>query len=221
MQLMRSEGIESADSAPPSERLLAAEENKIETGLDALAFPRPELCDQEQEDLFDMMREEEKMYGSTRSMDFKDVRASEPKLNTSADLEEERELHKPIQNAMTIVERSQEVSQNNYSRICKAEDVFHDEVDEEEKPGYGAFSEPEQNLPERVRYNRFYRLFYRICTHGVFGTIIIMLIVANTVVLALDRHPIDQNEFEALGILISFTLQNSLTRLCHGAFSLK
>ena len=42
-------------------------------------------------------------------------------------------------------------------------------------------------------------MFYKICTHAVFGTVIILLIVANTIVLALDRYPINQQEFESLG----------------------
>ena len=72
----------------------------------------------------------------------------------------------------------------------RAEDLFHDRSQDSEEEG---------SLPARARENKVFRVFYRVCTHGVFSTVIIMLIVANTVVLALDRHPIDQQEFVKLG----------------------
>ena len=44
-------------------------------------------------------------------------------------------------------------------------------------------------LPERAQKNRLYRVFFRISTHFIFSSIIILLIIGNTVVLALDSYP--------------------------------
>ena len=44
-------------------------------------------------------------------------------------------------------------------------------------------------MPLRARKNCFYRFFYKVCTHFVFNTIITLLIIGNTVVLALDSYP--------------------------------
>ena len=52
----------------------------------------------------------------------------------------------------------------------------------------------EENLPERVKNNKFFRFFYKLCTHGAFDFVIMMMIIANTIVLALDRHPIDPTD---------------------------
>jgi hypothetical protein len=43
--------------------------------------------------------------------------------------------------------------------------------------------------------------FFKITSHSVFLGVIITLILANTIVLALDRHPIDEAEYYVLEIL--------------------
>jgi hypothetical protein len=65
----------------------------------------------------------------------------------------------------------------------------------------GALKSDRLNFPERSRKNKIFKFFYQICTNSIFATVIILLIIANTVVLALDRHPIDATEFKTLEIL--------------------
>ena len=45
--------------------------------------------------------------------------------------------------------------------------------------------------PLRAQSNKLYYICYRLCTHWMFTLVITLLIVANTVVLALDKHPED------------------------------
>ena len=52
-------------------------------------------------------------------------------------------------------------------------------------------SDKMKDVPSRARKCKFYYVFYVICEHSIFNTVIIMMILANTIVLALDRHPID------------------------------
>ena len=48
-------------------------------------------------------------------------------------------------------------------------------------------------MPLRVRQNRIYFVFYRICHHWLFTTFITFMIIANTIVLAMDKYPEDPN----------------------------
>ena len=45
--------------------------------------------------------------------------------------------------------------------------------------------------PMRAQSNKLYYVMYRLCSHWLFTLVITMLIIANTVVLALDKHPED------------------------------
>lgn len=47
-----------------------------------------------------------------------------------------------------------------------------------------------------TKQNKFYMACFQICTHVSFTVVITMLILANTVVLALERHPIPEREQE-------------------------
>jgi hypothetical protein len=46
-----------------------------------------------------------------------------------------------------------------------------------------------------------FRYFYYLCSHGAFGTTIIILILWNTTILGLDRYPIDKSEFTKLELM--------------------
>ena len=46
-------------------------------------------------------------------------------------------------------------------------------------------------IPLRASKNRIYAFFYSIITHMGFITLITLVIIANTLVLALDKHPED------------------------------
>jgi voltage-dependent calcium channel L type alpha-1D len=54
--------------------------------------------------------------------------------------------------------------------------------------------------------------------HNVFNVIVIFLIIGNTIVLALDRYPIDQSEFDALEITNEFItwcfFTEMITKIC-------
>jgi hypothetical protein len=54
----------------------------------------------------------------------------------------------------------------------------------------------DEDLPERCKNNCIYRLFYYICTHAFFTSFITILILANTLILAMDRYPISLSELE-------------------------
>ena len=81
---------------------------------------------------------------------------------------------------------------------------FTDEKDEES--GAIEASRDQKNNEEedkdplllRAEENKIYYIFYVICTHSVFSTIIILMILANTIILALDRYPIEDSELLAL-----------------------
>ena len=47
------------------------------------------------------------------------------------------------------------------------------------------------NVPERAQKNCLYLLCYKICSHWLFTVVITLLIGANTVVLAMDKYPVD------------------------------
>lgn len=84
---------------------------------------------------------------------------------------------------------------------------FTDEHDEEAGPDAApekderrsAEAEDDRDpLVRRAEKNKVYYLFYRVSTHSVFSTIIILMILSNTIILALDRYPIDADELIAL-----------------------
>ena len=125
---------------------------------------------------------------------------SDSKLSAAIDVSESKGLTAQPE-IVPITEHSQEMSQPHHSKNYYADDLCNDEVElapEQESH--------HQEMPERTLNNKLYYACYKICTHAVFGLIIILLIVANTVVLALDRHPIDQDEFEALGNALALTV---------------
>lgn len=49
--------------------------------------------------------------------------------------------------------------------------------------------EDPNGIPKRARKNCIYFIFYKICTHSIFGGAVIFFIIANTLILALDKHP--------------------------------
>ena len=112
-QLIQSDGPD-PDLLNPSDRNLAPEENKVDGEFDPLVLSHalPELPEKEQQEIIELMKEEEKKFGSTRSIDAK---RSEPKMTTSLDLEEDRGLN-PSMQVVPIVEHSQENSQPNLSK---------------------------------------------------------------------------------------------------------
>ena len=77
-----------------------------------LSHALPNLPEKEQQEIIEIMKEEERKLGSTRSIDCK---RSEPKMTTSLDLEEDRGLN-PQAAIVPIVEHSQEHSQPNLSK---------------------------------------------------------------------------------------------------------
>ena len=56
----------------------------------------------------------------------------------------------------------------------------------------------------RADTNRLYKFFFLISEHPFFNLGIILIILINTVVLSLDRHPISDAEFQTLGNLCAF-----------------
>ena len=58
--------------------------------------------------------------------------------------------------------------------------------------------DPTDDIKERSFRNSFFRVFYLLSNNTIFSTFIIILILGNTVTLALDRHPIDPIEFAGL-----------------------
>ena len=119
---------------------------------------------------------------------------TEPKQTSSIDLEEEKRLKidtKPEANKVKMSDRVSLIKKSIRDAIFR-EKAQKAAIDEQ-------FNEGDDDLPERVRHNKLYKISYLISSHFVFGTVIILLIVTNTVVLALDRYPIDQDEFETLG----------------------
>ena len=59
--------------------------------------------------------------------------------------------------------------------------------------------ESEGTYPERARKNTLFLICYLICTHWMFTFFITLLILGNTIILAMDRYPIKEDEFKALG----------------------
>ena len=59
-------------------------------------------------------------------------------------------------------------------------------------------------VPERAENNRLYYIFYRICTHPIFALFIILMIIWNTLVLASDTFPADQNYEEMARFLNTY-----------------
>ena len=49
-----------------------------------------------------------------------------------------------------------------------------------------------------------YYYSYIICTHSIFSATITFLILANTVVLAMDKYPIEEDYFERLELINNF-----------------
>lgn len=56
----------------------------------------------------------------------------------------------------------------------------------------------DDDLLQRAKKNRFVYFFYKISTANWFTIFVVLLILGNTVTLALDRHPIDRDEYKAL-----------------------
>ena len=56
-------------------------------------------------------------------------------------------------------------------------------------------------LPERVWDNRIYLFFYRVCTHSIFTGFITFLIIYNTIILALDKFPVNENMDKILEVM--------------------
>ena len=57
------------------------------------------------------------------------------------------------------------------------------------------------SVPERTRKSKFYFACYRICTHWTFTVIITFFIIANTVVLALEKFPEEEQKTMIANIL--------------------
>lgn len=72
-------------------------------------------------------------------------------------------------------------------------DPFKDDADE----GEFTYQDP---LELRARRNCFFNFFYKIVMSGTFQVFITLCIFANTILLALDRHPISDEEFNDLEI---------------------
>jgi len=47
---------------------------------------------------------------------------------------------------------------------------------------------------KRAQSNSIYGFFYKLCSHELFSFLILLLILLNTVILALDRYPLGDNE---------------------------
>ena len=56
-------------------------------------------------------------------------------------------------------------------------------------------------VPDRASKNRIYYICFQLCTHWSFTLFITLLIIANTVVLALDKYPEDPQEKKISEIL--------------------
>ena len=56
------------------------------------------------------------------------------------------------------------------------------ETDDEKTDEFG--------IPRRAQKNRLYKLCFNICTHSWFDTIMILCILFNSVILAMDQHPL-------------------------------
>lgn len=56
-------------------------------------------------------------------------------------------------------------------------------------------------IPERTKKNKIYYVFYKISVNPYFGILLILLIIFNTIVLALDRYPINATESYALNLI--------------------
>ncbi len=59
-------------------------------------------------------------------------------------------------------------------------------------------TEDEKSMPKWSKRNRCLRCMYRFVNHPLFNFIVLLAILGNTVVLALDRHPIPWEEYQAL-----------------------
>lgn len=56
-------------------------------------------------------------------------------------------------------------------------------------------------VPDRANNNKLYYVFYKISVNPYFGILLIALIIFNTIVLALDRYPIDPSEAEIFNVI--------------------
>ena len=56
-------------------------------------------------------------------------------------------------------------------------------------------------VPERTKKNKIYYVFYKISANPYFGILLILLIIFNTIVLALDRYPINPTESYSLNLI--------------------
>ena len=54
-------------------------------------------------------------------------------------------------------------------------------------------TDPDEDLPDRARKNKFYLFFYNICMHDLFTFSMTAAIFINTLVLAFDKYPITFN----------------------------
>ena len=62
-------------------------------------------------------------------------------------------------------------------------------------------SNQDKEIPERALKNKVYYFFWLISNHAVFNIGILLCILSNTVVLALDRYPISKEEDETLELI--------------------
>lgn len=58
-----------------------------------------------------------------------------------------------------------------------------------------------EEIPERAVKNKVFMFFYTVSMNSWFSSLIISLIIINTLILALDRYPIDKSENNILNTL--------------------
>ena len=186
--LLQSDWRESQSEHQSRRHFVDSEDKKVAVDADPLTLSNamPDQASKDQEEILQIIKRHEEDKNVVPQL--QDELVAEKSMNS----DNKQEIGRQKMNDQVAL-----LKKIHRDAICKEQDEIDLQNDENER---------DDNLPERIRNNGLYRVCYMINSHFLFGTVIILLIVTNTVVLALDRYPIDQDEFETLGkdALITF-----------------
>lgn len=106
-------------------------------------------------------------------------------------LEKKEELQKSLNNTPRIILTPADCEQvESFSKKKEQGEIIKTNSDNNE--------EFFDQIPKRARENKLYKFFYMIATNKFLNIVVMLFIVANTIILAFDRHPISKEEFRII-----------------------
>lgn len=87
-------------------------------------------------------------------------------------------------------------SSSLYDKAAEKESAA--KVRTERRRDRNAYKGSSQETPDRAKNNTLYYWFFKLCSHALFTVIITLCILANTILLAMDRYPIRSDELQYL-----------------------